>query len=329
MKHIKATFNPPSSAAKLTVFSAVIAAALLVLSACQSVGSCLEASCKGTVSLASVYKAAKWGRNVSVTFPDECTMTLTSNGLPNHAMPDTYLMPVNGKKVAKTKITSNDMALTDNPNEVVTTITTYNVCPLKAGKTTPTNMGTIGMMISGGALFNAVEGDGRTPALSDNSSYAYQDSNGKPQVAYFLDKCNAHFTPAHPKLYHYHAVSTCITEQVDKAGGPSHLIGVALDGFPIYGGRDMKGEVISLDKLDACNGITSATPEFPNGIYHYVLPENVITAQSSLRCYSGHVSQARMALAQASGVCTAPGAQPKASALVRTELDRQKVGQLS
>ena len=86
-----------------------------------------------------------------------------------------------------------------------------------------------------------------------------------------------------------------MTSQVDTSTGPSHIIGIALDGFPIYGGRDINGNVISVSQLDACNGITSATPEFPSGAYHYVLPIGVTTEYASMNCYSGTVSAQAMA----------------------------------
>jgi hypothetical protein len=72
--------------------------------------------------------------------------------------------------------------------------------------------------------------------------------------------------------------------------GPSHLLGIAFDGFPIYGDHDVKGKVITSKQLDLCNGITSATPEFPKGIYHYVLL-NVADSRSSINCFSGSTSQ--------------------------------------
>lgn len=64
---------------------------------------------------------------------------------------------------------------------------------------------------------------------------------------------------------------------------------MALDGYPIYGDRSMTGALVKPSQLDACNGIFSATPEFPSGIYHYVLLDKK-TDQSSLRCYHGVVS---------------------------------------
>ena len=47
-------------------------------------------------------------------------------------------------------------------------------------------MGTIAMMISSGALFNAGDDDGVTPALRDNVSCACKDRAGQPQVAFLL-----------------------------------------------------------------------------------------------------------------------------------------------
>jgi hypothetical protein len=85
---------------------------------------------------------------------------------------------------------------------------------------------------------------------------------------------------------------------VDTSTGPSHIIGIALDGFPIYGGRDISGNIISVSQLDACNGITSPTPEFPSGAYHYVLPIGVTTKYASMNCYSGTVSAGTMAEAR-------------------------------
>jgi hypothetical protein len=65
---------------------------------------------------------------------------------------------------------------------------------------------------------------------------------------------------------------------------------VAFDGFPIYGDRDIDGKQVKGKQLDKCNGIKSPTPEFPKGIYHYVLL-NVKTKQSSPACFSGKVSR--------------------------------------
>ncbi|MBL0173652.1 MAG: YHYH protein [Gemmatimonadaceae bacterium] len=76
----------------------------------------------------------------------------------------------------------------------------------------------------------------------------------------FLDACNGHPTPM--GSYHYHALPPCVTAMVDTAGGPSHIIGVAFDGYLIYGDRDISGRQITSSQLDQCSGITSATWSF-------------------------------------------------------------------
>ena len=75
---------------------------------------------------------------------------------------------------------------------------------------------------------------------------------------------------------------------LDSTSGHSPILGFAFDGFPIYGqvayrsdsnhelkllrsSYDSNGKYIQgSGDLDICNGIFRATPEFPEGIYHYV-----------------------------------------------------------
>jgi hypothetical protein len=236
-------------------------------------------------------------------------MTYTTTGVPNpHA--DYYLAPVSSEYptvVAYTPLTHTAMSVVPYQTaQIKSTSVTVNVCPAKAASTTATNMGAIGFTLSGLALFNPYEGDGDTPAMSDNVSYTFTDSAGKKETAAFIDACNSHPSPLMTGYtWHYHGLPNCLVASRDGATGPSHLIGFALDGFPIYGGRDANGNTIPVAKLDACNGITSATPEFPNGIYHYVLPIGVTGKRSSLNCYAGTVSQQQMALARTM-MCWAP-----------------------
>jgi hypothetical protein len=228
-------------------------------------------------------------------------MTIKTTGVPAyHAA--YYLAPVTSSAnvVATTPsgLQLGVIAYTSLASSLVGSTTTYNICPTKAATTTATNMGSIGVMISGVSLFNAYEATG-TVALGDNVSYTFKDSAGNAQTASFLDDCNGHSNGMSTGgTFHYHGVPGCVTSLVDTATGPSHLIGIALDGFPVYGGRDINGNAIDVSKLDACNGITSATPEFPNGAYHYVLPIGVTTKQSSLSCYTGTVTVTQMARAE-------------------------------
>ena len=263
-------------------------------------------------SLAAGYKLAKWAAQMSVTYPTECSMTIVSNGQPNHALDTYYLQPPIGSYTTVVATApQSGMALVVVPYTAgtVSTAMNFNICPTKASTTTATTGGNIGIMISGPALFNATEGqNGRAAALTDNVSYSFNDSSGSTQTAYFIDSCNGHPTPnLKGNTYHYHGLPPCVTAQVDSAGGPSHIIGIAADGFPIYGNKDINGNVMQLAQMDACNGVTSATPEFPGGVYHYVLPEGVTGFQSSLRCYSGTVTPMQMAALKSQGICETAG----------------------
>jgi hypothetical protein len=107
-----------------------------------------------------------------------------------------------------------------------------------------TPLGVMGVAVNGVALFNQYAA-GRTPL--DMEILSFDRYNGHPQQA---------------NMYHYHLEPLHLTAQ-----GSSRLVGVLLDGFPVYGTRDADG--LAPGGLDACNGHTSATPEFPQGIYHY------------------------------------------------------------
>ncbi|MBC7598455.1 MAG: YHYH protein [Polaromonas sp.] len=265
-----------------------------------------------STALAAGYKQANWASNLSVTYPTECSMTIATNGQPSHAIDSFYLEPPIGTcttVVAKAAVSGMALVMVPYTAGTRTSFMTFNTCPTKAAATTTaTSGGAIGLIIFGPTLFNATEGEnGKAAALSDNVFYSFRDSTGTARAASFIDSCNGHPTPSlSGNDYHYHGLSSCITAQVDTAGGPSHLIGVAADGFPIYGNKDISGNTVTVDQLDACNGITSATPEFPGGVHHYVLPAGVTNFQSSLRCYSGTVTARQVLAMQSMGVCKVP-----------------------
>jgi hypothetical protein len=238
-----------------------------------SAGSTSSAS----ASTADGLRLASWGSNVTVTIADG-SLRYQSDGIPNHARQAEYALPNQGVRVpdASSATAGKDPTVAQNYDFTITTN------PVMASKKTSTSLGTIGVMISGAALFNPYEGDATTVAMKSN--FTVTGSDGKPVA--FLDSCNGHPTPM--GTYHYHGLPTCVTSTIDTEGGPSHILGIAFDGFPIYGDRDASGAVITASQLDECNGITSATPEFPNGIYHYVLL-NVADSTSSIKCFSGTV----------------------------------------
>jgi hypothetical protein len=141
-------------------------------------------------------------------------------------------------------------------------------------------------MISGAMTYNPYEGDGETVAAASNFTLTNDEGEEVP----FVDPCWGHPAPRPLSAYHYHALSRCVTRQVDRKGEPSRISGIAFDGFPIYGNRDIDGKKVDPEDLDGCNGIKSPTPEFPDGIYHYVMLK-VKTEQSSIRCLKGRVPE--------------------------------------
>jgi len=136
-----------------------------------------------------------------------------------------------------------------------------------------------------------------------------------------LDANNAHVQP--DGTYHYHGIPTGLMARLAQRETPT-LLGYAADGFPIYGpfgyadaaraagplkklapswrlrtgarpdgtppgrydgsyAQDFKF-VAGQGDLDACNGRTGVTPEYPQGTYHYVLSE---TFPFVPRCFRG------------------------------------------
>ena len=260
----------------------VAPAALLSLVVAASLAFGAPSATPAKVSTKAGLKKAKWAANVRITY-GTTTVRYRSNGLPNHARQAQYAVPT-GPGVPSA---ANATAIAD-PSKTQAYDFTIPTTPTRSASVTPTGGGTIGVMISGASLFNPYEGDGVTVAVSGN--FAVTDASGE-DVA-FLDSCNGH--PSPNGAYHYHALPTCITATVDKANGASHIIGIAFDGYPIYGDRSINGKRVSKSKLDRCNGVTSPTPEFPKGIYHYVLL-STRDSTSSIRCFHGKVDPSLVA----------------------------------
>jgi hypothetical protein len=98
------------------------------------------------------------------------------------------------------------------------------------------NGGPIGMLISGAAIFNAMDAPGR-----DAVAHEIQDA------------CQGH--PERDGSYHYHNLTTCV-EGDKKATQHSELLGYALDGFGIFGHYGDGGIELTNADLDECHGHT-------------------------------------------------------------------------
>jgi len=223
---------------------------------------------------------AQWADNVTIETGAD-TFQFISDGLPSHELPDEFLIPVEGNMppfdgdnvTEEFEIVATDELLVASPLNVEITLN-----PVYADEVTLTSLSTIGVMISGVPLFNDYE--------DMNREFVALDDNLSLDGAFFVDACNGH-PLASGNSYHYHGVPYCITDDVDVAGQHSTLIGVLLDGFPIYGPQDTDGVTISSADLDECSGHVGATPEFPEGIYHYHLTEDM--NPYSIDCFHGEI----------------------------------------
>lgn len=177
------------------------------------------------------------GNGVSVSFEGTTAVVRTSD-TPDHKSPywgsgsASYEAPHSGMQVNPHLITTQNLVLR------ISTI------PAAASSTSDTPLGPIGISVNGVVFYNQYAA-GRQPLTSEIVSF---------------DRYNGHPNPNNQ--YHYHFEPLAIT-----ASSRSRLIGVLLDGFPVYGPIDSDGSTPS--NLDGCNGHTAVTADFAGGIYHY------------------------------------------------------------
>lgn len=123
----------------------------------------------------------------------------------------------------------------------------------------------------GVALVDGMPLTGHPPSVVDGPPMPGSTGGGIPS----LDPCGGHADPA--GYWHWHFTPDNTQSVLDAYGitavrctdipqKTEGLVGFAKDGFPIYSPR-ADGSVP--EGLDACNGITGATDDFPDGIYHY------------------------------------------------------------
>lgn len=184
---------------------------------------------------------AKFTGNVQA-FVDGDRIVVRTDSVPNHGSPyfgtgdARYEQPHAGMVVNPNHIAEQNLEFRIPANPTVTA---------SGGET---RLGPIGVALNGVSFFNQYAGRTATGWQALDNEIATFDSH------------NGHPTGTH--LYHYHFEPVFLTA-ADKAA----LIGVMMDGFPIYGPNDPDGAP-AVD-LDECNGHTHATAEFPEGIYHY------------------------------------------------------------
>ena len=247
------------------------------------------------------------GTNVqnSITLTEDTAnnqMVITGNGVPNYTPTILGFNVAGGWNTAVTggfqslKFSENNAGASggNNPNALASITETFRI-PLKPtnnATATDTALGTVGVAVNGIPIYNPFEDGNQTAA----TGRIFSGCCGHPQLT---------------GVYHYHKYPTCLRflkgdvwqsekekcDEIDaliSSGGHSPLIGFALDGWPVYGpvgwkdtnrvskllkssytgSNDTYGNpayVGASGDLDECNGLVSPTPDYPEGIYHYVL----------------------------------------------------------
>jgi hypothetical protein len=112
-------------------------------------------------------------------------------------------------------------------------------------------LGSIGVLLSGARIFNALDADGR-----DAVAHEVQDN------------CDGH--PQGANIYHYRNLSRC-AKGVDDPAKHSALVGYIADGFGLYGHRGESGKTLTNADLDECHGHSHAITVSGVSVvqYHY------------------------------------------------------------
>lgn len=127
--------------------------------------------------------------------------------------------------------------------------------------------GMIGFMLSGAALYNALDAAGRDAAAHE-----------------VQDQCGGH--PQGMGQYHYHSWSNCLVDAAGAQRGHSDLVGYALDGYGVFGQAGEGGTLLTNLDLDGCHGHTHAVPwnAETRSIFHYHMTREY---PYSLGCFHG------------------------------------------
>jgi hypothetical protein len=197
---------------------------------------------------AHVQGAVNWTPSFSMNVSG-ATRTVASNDLPNHV---TGVFPI----AAADPAYSYDR----NPNKISAQNLSYALAANPAYGSPQCMGGQSGIMLTGVAIFSGFDAGGR-----DAGAWEVQDS------------CGGH--PEKTGEYHYHTLSTCITDV-----GVSKVIGFALDGFPITGPKVGDKNFLTTADLDECHGIVSDITLDSKTVktYHYVMTQDF---PYSLSCF--------------------------------------------
>jgi hypothetical protein len=195
--------NKPSKRLSLAVAALILALLVVQITRVNAQDDAAIAAAK------KIAEAAGWAENVTLEYDDAGNLLVLSNGMPNHEVLDAYqaLSVIDNK-------TTYVIQLQEQRMKVV-----IPLLPKLAETKTSTEIGLIGVAISGGLFYSPFEADGKTMALSEKDLVI-------DGIAFF-DSCNGHPNPFAVQ-YHYHGIPFCITDLIDKPGEHSRMLATCL-----------------------------------------------------------------------------------------------------
>ncbi len=243
---------------------------------------------------------------VSITL-NETHVIITTNGIPNHDFESMNACTQGNDCTAEQNYV---WSIPRNPTNDTTGGHNSDSCPEADGKyECAADRGAIAVAINGVPIYGPEDGPGGDAVAAEHGAF---EEDRQP-----IDLGICHGHNAMGGTYHYHADSNCMHWHADEGedikndydmstpqavapntydGNHSKVIGVAYDGYPIYGfwGYDADMNIVEmkssyelkdgetgyngiddykytegLGDLDVCNGHYGPTPDFSQDIYHY------------------------------------------------------------
>ena len=237
---------------------------------------------------------------------NETHITIVTNGLPDHDFESTLAC---SQANDCTRAQNYEWTIPRSPVNDTTGGHDATNCPEANGDyECAAALGEVAIAINGVPFYGPEDGPGGDAVASQHGAY---EEDRQPIE---LGVCHAH--NGQGGTFHYHADANCLHWHPDEGetildydistpaavaqntanGSHSAVIGVAMDGYPIYGlwGYDDQMNIVEmrssyelkegetgyngiddyvyvqgLGHLDVCNGHFGPTPDFPDGIYHY------------------------------------------------------------
>ena len=232
----------------------LVAIAILAFMACSNDESTTQEEEEVVTELHAAFAA--FNPEAVTIFLDGGNVVIETTGLPNHET--VYWGEGHPLYREEPGVELTPSIMSSNNNAVTITV---DATPNLTGNTVATQLGTIGIAVSGSSIFNDQEGGGPLN-----------------QAAASLDWTGAHIGPG---VYHYHLEPKAFTDDDDN------LVGILLDGVFLYGRKCNSTGSYPTD-LDASGGHTSIT-QYTEGEeeYHYHIINELYSNTGSYIAFVG------------------------------------------